>query len=134
MPVNNEIDYIIKHDTYNGWEYQCWSSGIVECWYTESHTATCNDTWGSGTHMIYYDYQNGAGAIGGIAYPAGLFKTKPYCRLTWTTNNSGDSWIGQHRDGDADYAPKAFVFRGTSGNSSGKIHYYAVGELGSFEP
>lgn len=42
-----EADYVVEQGTSGIWTYRKWSSGIAECWGTQSGTTTLNTQWGS---------------------------------------------------------------------------------------
>ena len=68
-------DYVVEQGTSGIWTYRKWSSGIAECWGTQScGNIDVLEAWGS----VY----NSSGQK--ISFPSGLFTAAPeYCSITY---------------------------------------------------
>lgn len=68
-------DYVVEHGASGIWTYRKWSSGIVECWGTQSYSnIAVAAAWGS----VY----ESAGQK--LTFPSGLFSAAPdYCSITY---------------------------------------------------
>ena len=68
-------DYVVEQGASGIWTYRKWSSGIVECWGTQSYSnISVSSAWGS----VY----ESAGQK--LTFPSGLFTAAPdYCSITY---------------------------------------------------
>ena len=113
-------DYVVEQGASGIWTYRKWSSGIVECWGTQSYSnIDVPSAWGS----VY----ESAGQK--LSFPSGLFTAAPdYCSITYGGGSEAALSMEIDSEPTASQTQRFYFTRGSSGTiASAKVQAHADG-------
>ena len=117
--TGNLADYVVEQGTSGIWTYRKWNSGVAECWANKN----CGDIAVTSAWGALFEGSN----MGGIAYPSGLFVSRPVFFPSAQTTRYGICGI-EIDGGNATITPSLYLLRATAQTVQGVyLSLYAKG-------
>lgn len=129
-------DFIIAEGTettgaqgsQTSWSWTIWYSGKCECW--GKGPSTTVSSWTLWANNLY----NSTSKLGGAAYPTDFFASAPFFATAEFISTSSDALWNQTEVATASTAPKIYLYKPLTTNTTGYVQYYAKGTVSSSFP